>query len=168
MTNAPHPQPPPNAHVVIDEEFRTIIPSLSDAELALLEGSLLRDGVRDALTVWKTNGSYTLLDGHNQYDLCERHGLDYQLVVQPIADRNEARLFIIDQQRGRRNLNIYQKARLAIARQDIIVAQARERESQGGKGFQNSGNPVHTDKELGKIAGVSHDTIYKVRRLGSV
>ena len=35
------------------------------------------------------------------------------------------------------------------------------------QGYQNSGKAVSTDKELAKIAGVSHDTIYKVRKINN-
>ena len=37
-------------------------------ERDLLEQSLLRDGCRESLTVWKETGF--LLDGHNRHDIC--------------------------------------------------------------------------------------------------
>jgi hypothetical protein len=46
----------------------------------------------------------------------------------------------------------------------LIAARARAREvPHTGDGYQKSDNPVHTLKELGKLAGVSHDTIHKTK-----
>ena len=37
----------------IDKEFESLIPPLSDEEFAQLEENCVRDGIRDALVVWK-------------------------------------------------------------------------------------------------------------------
>ena len=50
----------------INDGFKKLIPPLLDEEYALLEASILREGVRDALLAWKD----VLIDGHNRYEIC--------------------------------------------------------------------------------------------------
>lgn len=77
--------------------------------------------------------------------------------------------WILRNQLGRRNLSGFQKAELVLKLKPIVQEKAKEKQKlsdgRGKKGFQKSDNlfqkPVNTDKELAKLAGVSHDTIYK-------
>ena len=62
-------------NVVIDPEFESLIPPLAEDEYRGLEESILADGVRDALVVWRAYG--ILLDGHNRKRICDKHGIDY-------------------------------------------------------------------------------------------
>lgn len=103
--------------------------------------------------------------------------------------------WIIRNQFGRRNLIPFQKADLALTLEDVvndIAKRAKEKQRQHGgtapgktlflhagkvntdktggaspQPFQHEGKAekVHTDKELAKIAGVSHDTIWKVKEI---
>jgi len=44
----------------------------------------------------------------------------------------------------------------------LIAEKAKEQEvTHTEQDYQKSGNPVHTDKELARAAGVPHDTIHK-------
>jgi DNA-binding cell septation regulator SpoVG len=49
--------------IIIDNEFKSIIPPLNDEERKELEKSILAYGCRDALVLWGD----TLVDGHNRY-----------------------------------------------------------------------------------------------------
>ena len=42
--------------LLINDEFRELIPSLSDSEYAELEQSILAEGCREALAVWNGSG----------------------------------------------------------------------------------------------------------------
>lgn len=86
----------------IDEEFRSLIPPLRPEELRDLEASIISDGCRDALVVWDD----ILLDGHNRYDICTKHGIAYHTVAAPesIKTREDAADWIDSNQLGRRNL----------------------------------------------------------------
>jgi N6-adenosine-specific RNA methylase IME4 len=100
--------------VLIDEEFASLIPPLGDEERAGLERSLLRDGCREPLTVWRQEGSEpVLLDGHNRLELCRRHNLTYSLKSVELATRKDAKRWILENQLGRRNLNESQRALVA-------------------------------------------------------
>lgn len=86
----------------VDNELATLIPPLTVEELDRLEASLLAEGVRDALIIWKEGGA--LLDGHNRLRLCQKHGLRYAVREMSLPSKNEARLWVIRNQLGRRNL----------------------------------------------------------------
>ena len=146
----------------IDPEFQNLIPKISDEELKGLEKSLLEEGCRDPLVLWDD----TILDGHNRLEICTRHEIKFKTISKGFDDRNQAKLWIIRNQFARRNLNDFQRAELALKLKPLLAEQAKGKESTHTKqGYQKSGNPVHTDKEIAKIAGVSHDTINRVEFL---
>jgi hypothetical protein len=113
--------------VLIDAEFRTLIPPLAPEEFRALEESILAEGCRDAIVVWKEKG--VILDGHNRYDICAKHDIPYRTFEKPLADRDEAILWIIDNQLGRRNLNPEQMSLLRGQKYNRI--KAREQSPSG-------------------------------------
>lgn len=84
----------------IDEGLRALIPPLSAEERDLLEQSILAHGCRDPLVVW--NG--TLIDGHNRYEICQRHGVPFKTVQIDLPSREDAEDWMDANQLGRRNL----------------------------------------------------------------
>ena len=62
--------------MIIDPEFKALIPPLVPEELAQLEANILADGCRDPLVTWRG----ILIDGHNRFEICSRHGLEFQTV----------------------------------------------------------------------------------------
>ena len=154
--------------MIIDKEFAELIPPLTEEEYKGLEQSILAEGCRDALVVWND----TLIDGHNRYRICMEHNIPFQTVQRDFADRNAVMLWIIDNQLSRRNLPIYVYSVLALKKEPIIAAMARENQRIGAEktntGSQISVKAVDTQKEIAKIAGVSHDTIAKVKKIEAV
>ena len=114
--------------LVVDPEFTKLIPKLRPDELAGLEESLLTEGCRDALVVWRHNGKLILLDGHNRKELSEKHGISYKFVEIELESRDEARLWILRNQANRRNLTDDQRAIVLdeIAEQQSVVVRARQ------------------------------------------
>ena len=90
--------------IIIDSEFRDLIPPLDAATKRLLEENLIENGCRDALVVW--NG--TLVDGHHRYEICLRHNIPFRTVDKDFASREEALIWIISTQVSRRNLTTIQ------------------------------------------------------------
>lgn len=149
----------------IDPEFKSLIPPLTDEEYDGLRDSLLNEGCRDALVVWDG----VLVDGHNRYEICEKHGIPYDVVEMEFANRNDAIIWIIKNQFGRRNLPAYERARLALRLKPVIAERAKENQRMaGGAVPQKSAEAVETRQELAKAAGVSHDTIAKVEKIEAV
>ena len=93
--------------LIIDPEFRDKIPPLTEDEFALLEENILSDGaVFSPLIVWDG----TILDGHNRYEIIQKHPeLTYAVHKLSFANRYEALSWICKNQLGRRNLTPQQK-----------------------------------------------------------
>jgi N6-adenosine-specific RNA methylase IME4 len=146
----------------IDSEFKNLIPPLTTEEYAGLEQSIIAEGCRDALVTW--NG--TLIDGHNRYEICTRHGIPYNTSEKAFDSREDAMLWIIDNQFSRRNLPVYERGVLALKKKNIIAKQAEKRMLAGKKTDPNQNSDKgSTYKKLADMAGVSHDTIYKIERI---
>lgn len=149
--------------LVIDFEFQSLIPPLSDDEFKRLEKSILAEGVRDPIITW--NG--TIIDGHNRYTVCQKHGIKFNTAPRKFASRDAAKIWIIENQFARRNLSKYDRSVLALQLEPLYAAEAKRRMSAGGNssevGRQISDNPQRTDEQLAKLAGTSRDTIRKVK-----
>ncbi len=93
--------------LTVDPEFRDKIPPLTEDEFVLLEENILSDGaVLSPLIVW--NG--VILDGHNRYEIIQKHPeLAYTIHEVIFDNRFEALSWICKNQLGRRNLTPQQK-----------------------------------------------------------
>ena len=148
----------------IDPELGALAPPLSLEERVQLEENLICEGCRDALVVWK--GQDILLDGHNRYQICRQKGLEFKTIELELANRDEAKAWIIRNQFGRRNLTLYQRAELALLLEPLIAKKARENQRRaGGAVPQKSAEPIETRKEVARLAQTSHDTIAKVKTI---
>ena len=90
--------------IVIDKELEVVwLPPTAD-EFETLKTQILRDGCLDPLKVWDRDGELVLLDGHNRLKICKEAGLpDPDTTTIDIKNLDEAIIWIIDNQRGRRN-----------------------------------------------------------------
>lgn len=151
--------------VIIDPELQSLVPALSDDERHTLEENLLRDGCLAPLVVWAEEG--LLLDGHHRKELCDEHGIHYQVRQVSLPDRNAARRWIIEHQFGRRNLTPYQRAELVLKLKPLLAAEALAKKHTGRaapptEDHQNSDDPPTagwTLHRLAKKVGLSHDTM---------
>ena len=152
--------------MIIDKEFHALIPALSPEEYNLLESNVLADGIREPLILWQG----VIVDGHNRYEIAQKHGLEFQTVERKFSGRNAVIEWMILNQLGRRNLSNYQRSLLAIRMKPIFEKRAEMNlhlsPGQGVKGCQNSDKVnIDTKKELAKLADVSHDTIARVQKI---
>ena len=150
--------------LTVDPEFRELIPPLNEEELKLLEESLVADGCESPLIVW--NG--VIIDGHNRYAICRKHEIPFAIQEKNFSSRDDAMLWMLRNQLGRRNLNNYQRSELAL-KFEPLFAHASEKRMLAGKLVDPPQNSAEgsgeTRKQIAKMAGVSHDTIKKVKRL---
>ena len=145
----------------IDDGFKGLLPSLSEGDIRKLKRSILKDGCREKLTVWKEEN--LLIDGHHRYEICNNHNRRYEVVRKSFKSRDEVVAWMLENQKGRRNMNKFQWAEVALRNKKSIVAVAKERQrGKGGAGYQKSDKAVHALKEMAKLAGMSHDTLHKV------
>ena len=117
------PAAPVPLNIVVNAELKAYIDPLTADEHDALERSLLAEGCRDALVLWGD----VLVDGHNRYAICQKHGLPFRTVQNSLFNSLEdVHLWMIDQHLGRRSVSDFQRGVLALRKKDI-VAQRRTR-----------------------------------------
>jgi len=149
--------------IIIDSEFKALIPPLAADELRQLEENILRDGCRDPLVLWDG----ILIDGHNRHEICTRHGLPFQTVEIQFESRAHARIWIRHNQAGRRNLSTAWRLDLELGnKKDFLeigkaaMAQKKVGNTNASKSTLSQNDKVdlpeiNTRVEIAKAAGVS-------------
>lgn len=153
---------------IVADKFKHLIPPLLAEEHKLLEESLYSEGCRDQLSTWidPNSNEEILLDGHNRYEICERLGIPYETQAIELPEGMFPEEWIIRNQLGRRNVTPYSRAVLALGMEKIFREQARKNQkASGGPVPKISSEPVETREKVAAIAGVSHDTVRKVKIL---
>ena len=106
-------------HITVNEELKAYIDPLTPDEHAALERSILAEGCRDALVLWGD----VLVDGHNRYGICQKHGLPFQTVQNTrFQSMEDVHLWMIDQHLGRRSVSDFQRGLLALRKREILAA----------------------------------------------
>ena len=144
----------------INEKLQRLLPEPTEEELAHLEDSLQKDGCIDPIITWNN----VIIDGHHRYDICTRHNIPFQVKEMEFVDITQAMHWMIDHQMARRNLNNYQKAKIALQYEAVYREEAEARKLAGTK-TEGDPNDRRTDAMLGKLVGLSRDSIAKVRKI---
>lgn len=154
--------------IIIDPEFRKYIPALSGEELAQLEANLVEDGCRDPLTLW----GRVIIDGHNRFDICTRHGIPFQTVQKQFPTREAALDWMDCHQLGRRNLTPDARKLLLGRRYNRLKGEVG-----APTGNQNraaiqlvQNDPIETHSTAAKIAnehGVSEATVKRAAQFAA-
>ena len=155
----------------VDDGFKTLIPPLTEEERKLLEESILKNGCEMPILVWND----TIVDGHNRYDICRAHSVPFATEEKLFESRTEVILWMLRNQLGRRNLNSFQRAEIAL-RYEAALSEAEgplpeaETRMKAGVGVKNPGPNLaqgvetqddgkkdsdkgRTAAKLGKLAG---------------
>ncbi|WP_262965158.1 DNA N-6-adenine-methyltransferase [Methylobacter psychrophilus] len=114
--------------ILINSEFKALIPPLSQEEYNQLEKNILADGCREPLVVFNN----TLVDGHNRYEICTKHGLPFSTVKKDFADSLSAKLWMIENQAGRRNLTDGWKYQLMQSKKEILLEVGKVKHAENG------------------------------------
>tara|TARA_R100000152_G_C6775011_1_gene203129 strand:- start:1193 stop:1981 length:789 start_codon:yes stop_codon:yes gene_type:complete len=132
--------------LIIDEEFKNILPPLSEDEHLALEENITQWGsARDPILVWKEES--IIIDGHHRHSVCEAYGLPFEIKFISFGSRRDAIAWAYRNQLGRRNLTP-QKMRYLQGKISGAIVSER-------------GNSK--DKQVGELAkqqGVSKRTVY--------
>ena len=149
--------------LTINEELKNLLPPLSEEEYAGLEADILERGCLTPLFAWGD----ILVEGHNRYEICQKHRLPYKVNEIEFDSLDAAKLWAWQHQKNRRNMTSYQRAELSLRFKDAIAAKAKDR--QGTRSDLADGNIPQTfaecketRQELAEIADVSHTTLNKV------
>ena len=157
------------SNIIIDEEFKSLLPALDKQTYASLEENLIQNGCRDALVLWGD----TLVDGHNRYEICTKNGIPYNTVNKDFDSREEVLIWIISTQVSRRNLNPVQLSNyrgLHYRADMIIVTNPAGKNQHGAKReveshFETQPQTLATATRLSKIYDVSRPTIMRDARI---
>ena len=104
--------------ITVNPELKAYIDPLTPDEHDALERSILAEGCRDALVLWGD----VLVDGHNRYGICQKHGLPFQTVQNPrFQTLEDVHLWMIDQHLGRRSVSDFQRGVLALRKREILA-----------------------------------------------
>ena len=159
---------------VVLSEMEQLLPPLSGEQFSALKGDILENGCYAPIIV---NKDMVIVDGHNRFRVCEKHGLPFRMLVFSFADLLEAKQWALDTQKGRRNLDKWELGKIALKLKPEIEARAKENMSLGGQAFRPSESAeeglatlpnlpsVDTRKELANAVGLGECTMGKVMQI---
>jgi hypothetical protein len=157
----------------IDPEFRGLIPPLSREEREQLEHNILASGeCREAIILWDN----TIIDGHNRYDICTKHGIEFGIREVSFDCRTAAKIWILNEQMGRRNLNDAARIEIVLKKAELLKELAKKNQIRAGRDRHGAGqlsskttscqkNPIDVQKTLATEAGVSVGTFSNYNQL---
>jgi hypothetical protein len=157
-------------NIIINEELRSFIDPLTPVEYAALERSLQAEGCRDALVLWRD----VLIDGHNRYEICQKHGIPFRTVHNNnFAALEDVMLWVIDNNLARRSVSDFQRGMLALRKKEIVAARAAQRAAEAPPeqapeqaGADESIDPPWNSREdVAKAARVSANTLSQIERI---
>ncbi len=156
----------------IDPELESLLPPLSSNKYAKQERKLKKEGCHTDIDIWNNNNVKTLVDGHNCYKICKAHSIPFKTRERPFASKDEVKIWIIENQVDRRNLNTYQLIVVGLKWAQIRAPQSKENQLSGLK--QNSTVDRNSDVRLEHVnitqdaadfAEVHYDTASMVRKI---
>jgi len=151
----------------IDPEFSGLMPPLSEDEYSLLEESIASSKkCHEAILVWEG----VIVDGCNRFEICEKHGVEFQVRDICFNSREDAKIWILGNQLGRRNLTDAMRIELVLVKAKLLEEKAKKRQSLGGrprkedeKGLAKKTNlavePLNVRKALAREAHVGERTL---------
>ena len=111
----------------VNQEYKNLLPSLSDEEFKSLEESILKDGVLHPFII---NPDKVILDGHHRFRICQRHSINEVPVIERSFKTDlEEMKFVISFNLHRRHLSITQKVELGVTIHKIEMVEAKGRQS---------------------------------------
>jgi len=152
----------------IDENIRRVLMPLRDDERALLEQSVLAEGIRDPLVVWRRGDELILLDGHHRYELATQHGLDFSVVEMELEDESHAVQWVLRNQLARRNLTDEQRTLLLGRYYNMLKLAPHRPSTEKAEKFSAFSGHDATSRQLGAIFGVSYRTVRNAAEFAEV
>ena len=103
--------------IKINEDFRKLIPALTNEEYKQLEDNCMAEGIREKILTW--NGF--IIDGHNRYEISQKWDLDFETENKHFDSEDDVKIWMIDNQEGRRNLTDGWKYKLQQRKKEILA-----------------------------------------------
>jgi methylase of polypeptide subunit release factors len=125
----------------------------------LLEQSVIDEGIRDPLVVWRRDDELILLDGHHRYELAQKHGLSFNIVEMEFDDESEAVQWVLHNQLARRNLTDEQRTLVLGRLYNQVKQKTLQRFSDHGEKFSPWSGSHATSRYVASLHGVSYRTV---------
>jgi ParB-like chromosome segregation protein Spo0J len=152
----------------IEDTIRKVLVPLREEERALLEQSILEEGIRDPLVVWRRDDALILLDGHHRYEIAQRHGLPFQTVEMHFDNESDAIQWVIHNQLARRNLTDEQRTYLIGRYYNMLKLAPHRPSTEKVEKFSTFSGHAATARQLGEIFGVSDRTVRNAAEFAEV
>ena len=150
---------------VVLPEMEHLLPPLSGEQFFSLESDILENGCYAPIIV---NEDMILIDGHNRFRICEKHGLPYKMLTFSFSDLLEAKQWALDTQKGRRNLDKWELGKIALKLKPEIKARAKANQGirtdlsvNSPKGYA----PTDTRKEMAQSVGIGEQVMGRIAQL---
>ena len=152
----------------VDAEFMRLIPPLMEEEYRQLEQNILaKRKCLNPIIFW--NG--LIVDGHNRFYICIEHGIEFEVKEMHFDSREDAKLWILENQLGRRNLTDAARIELAMSKAELLKEKAKERLKQAGGDKYGKETPliesplakeepINVRKAVAEEAGISERNLY--------
>jgi N6-adenosine-specific RNA methylase IME4 len=138
----------------IKEEFKKLIPALTVEEFNQLEANCLAEGIREKIITW--NGF--IIDGHNRYEIATKHKLQYETESKEFDSEIDVRIWMRNNQKGRRNLTKAWIIELELGNKDDLKLKAKYTQGTRTDLLSDSDNKFtkqNTRKQIAKNANTS-------------
>lgn len=151
--------------VQINPAFESLIPKLTTEELLGLEASIVTEWCRDPIVVWND----FIVDGHNRFRICTENSIEFKTVSKKFDSEDDAKIWMINNQFGRRNLWAFDRGMLALEMETCLKEIAKRNQIRKPESVvpmlapQNLGSKVRD--VLAKKAELSHWTIDKIKKI---
>jgi len=130
----------------IDPDFKNLIPPLSMDEFTQLEDNIISEKrCREAILIWRG----FIVDGHNRHDICYKHNIPFGVSKLDFISKDEAMIWITENQLGRRNLSDAVRIELASRRAELLKTK----------------KPIKLRKTIAEAAGVSEQTVHRYLKI---
>ena len=150
---------------VVLPEMEQLLPPLSVEQFSALERDVLENGCYAPIIV---NESMEIVDGHNRFRICEKHGLPFKMMVFSFADLLEAKQWAVETQRNRRNLSMWELGQIALKLKPDLELAAKNNQGLRADLSVNSSKsyePVDTRKAMAHTVGIGEQSMGRIAQL---
>jgi len=148
--------------IVLDMEFRDLVPPPTPEEQARMRDDLFRDETPTPLVVWRCRGHRILLIGYELFDTIKLYGLSVVVEERELETREHARIFVIQRRLARPNLSGLEITYL------LGVCYHDEKQEPGGDRRSQQARSLGRGKTAEALAEIFHQLSGTIRRAGAV
>ena len=139
--------------LVVNSEYASFLPPISDDDFEKLETSILDEGI---LHPFMINNEKTVLDGHTRLKICKLHSImQVPYIVRTFQSKIEEKEFVLSFNLNRRHLSPQQKMEIGLEILKIEMGKAKQRQIQAGTAFGKSHpKEVPRNQEEAAVSGI--------------